>query len=74
MEKNINSQDLNQERFKLKSGDMRPISLDEFEKLVRKDESADGDDIDGDEQGKYTYCIKRYLQIRVEPLQAGADV
>ena len=49
MEKNINSQDLNQERFKLKSGDMRPISLDEFEKLVRKDESADGDDIDGDE-------------------------
>ena len=47
MEKNINSQDLNQERFKLKSGDMRP--LDEFEKLVRKDESADGDDIDGDE-------------------------
>lgn len=48
MEKNINSQDLNQERFKLKSGDMRPISLDEFEKLVRKDESAD-DEIDGAE-------------------------
>ena len=48
MEKNINSQDLNQERFKLKSGDMRRISLDEFEKLVRKDESAD-DEIDGAE-------------------------
>ena len=48
MEKNINSQDLNQERFKLKSGDMRQISLDEFEKLVRKDESAD-DEIDGAE-------------------------
>ena len=48
MEENINSQDLNQERFKLKSGDMRPISLDEFEKLVRKDESAD-DEIDGAE-------------------------
>ena len=48
LEKNINSQDLNQERFKLKSGDMRPISLDEFEKLVRKDESAD-DEIDGAE-------------------------
>lgn len=44
MEKNINSQDLNQERFKLESGDMRPISLDEFEKIVRKDESADGDE------------------------------
>ena len=49
MEKSINNQDLNQERFKLQSGDMRPISLDEFEKLVRQDESADGDDIDGDE-------------------------
>lgn len=49
MEKNINSQDLNQERFKLQSGDMRQISLDEFEKLVRQDESADDDEIDGDE-------------------------
>ena len=49
MEKNINSQDVNQERFKLQPGDMRPISLDEFEKLVKKDESAEGDDIDGDE-------------------------
>ena len=49
MEKNINSQELNLERFKLQPGDMRPISLDEFEKLVKKDESADGDDIDGDE-------------------------
>ena len=48
MEKIVNSQDLNQESFKLKSGDMRPISLDEFEKLVRKDESAD-DEIDGAE-------------------------
>ncbi|MFR3046151.1 MAG: hypothetical protein ACLTM8_11005 [Veillonella parvula] len=47
--KNINSQELNHERFKLQPGDMRPISLDEFEKLVKKDESADGDDIDGDE-------------------------
>ena len=46
--KNINSQDLNQERFKLKSGDMRHITR-WIEKLVRKDESADGDDIDGDE-------------------------
>ena len=60
MEKNINSQDLNQERFKLKSGDMRPISLDEFEKLVRKDESAD-DEIDGAELGECTYCIKKHL-------------
>lgn len=49
MEKNINSQELNHERFKLQPGDMRPISLDEFEKLVKNDESADGDDIDGDE-------------------------
>ena len=74
MEKNINSQELNKERFKLQPGDMRPVSLDEFEKLVQQDGSADGDEIDGDEQGECTYCIKRYLQIRVEPLQAGADV
>lgn len=47
--KNINSQELNQERFKLQPGDMRPISLDEFDKLVQQDESADGDEIDGDE-------------------------
>lgn len=49
MEKNINSQELNQERFKLQPGDMRPISLDEFDKLVQQDESADGDEIDEDE-------------------------
>lgn len=49
MEKNINSQELNKERFKLQPGDMRPVSLDEFEKLVQQDGSADGDEIDGDE-------------------------
>ena len=49
MEKNINSQELNKDRFKLQPGDMRPISLDEFGKLVQQDGSADGDEIDGDE-------------------------